>query len=299
MGRQPRAEFQNALYHVFARGNRREPIFLDDEDYQAYLNKLRELSHQSGVDVLAYCLMPNHPHLCLRTRGTPLSAFMHRLNTAHARRFNRKYNVRGHLHEGRYRSVLVEERVYLLRLVRYIHQNPTRAGLVKTLREWPYSSYGEYRAEHTWVRREPALSAFETFDAFEAFESTAPGEQDLELFSRAPRAFAFAGSEEGTRAVAERIREECKKSRLLWVPLGGTTLAPSSTLEPIAQAWLESSRCPFPLAALRGPARHEPLRSYRRALAAFLREQRFSLRSIAMLLDRQVSAITKLARQAQ
>lgn len=296
MGRQPRAEFHNALYHVFARGNRRETIFLDDDDYQAYVHRLRELSQQAGVDVLAYCLMPNHPHLCLRTRATPLSVFMHRLNTSYAKRFNRKYNLSGHLHEGRYRAVLVEERMYLLRLVRYIHQNPMRARLVKSLPEWPYSSYWEYRAPNPWVQRDAALSAFENFDAFETFEREAPSEQDVEVLSRALRTFAFAGSIEGGKEAAERVRAECTKSRLFWVPLGRTSLVPAGELEPIAATWINTSRCPFPLAELRGPARHEPLRSYRRALAVFLREQRFSLRSIAMLLNRQVAAITKLTR---
>src|SRR5919106_1813279 len=160
MGRQPRAEFRNALYHVFARGNRRERIFHDHDDYQLYIEELQKLSRDLGVDVLAYCLMPNHPHLCLRTRDTPLSRFMQRLNTFHAKRFNQKYDTSGHLYQGRYRALLIEERMYLLRLVRYIHQNPTRGGLA----------------------------------AFAAFERDTPAPEDLETFSRARRAFAFAGS---------------------------------------------------------------------------------------------------------
>ena len=73
MGRAPRAEFRGALYHVFSRGNRREKLFLDEEDYGAYLAHLRETADELGVAVIAYCLMPNHPHLCLQTDGAPLS----------------------------------------------------------------------------------------------------------------------------------------------------------------------------------------------------------------------------------
>ena len=194
MGRQPRAEFRNALYHVFARGNRRERIFHDHDDYQLYIEELQKLSRDLGVDVLAYCLMPNHPHLCLRTRDTPLSRFMQRLNTFHAKRFNQKYDTCGHLYQGRYRALLIEERMYLLRLVRYIHQNPTRAGLVASMSDWPYSSYHEYRRADSWICRGPVLSGFGSLAAFAAFERDTPAPEDLETFSRARRAFAFAGS---------------------------------------------------------------------------------------------------------
>lgn len=68
---------------MFARGNRREHIFLDDDDYPSYVERLRKTSQELGVAVIAYCLMPNHPHLCVRTDGTPLSVFMHRINLRH------------------------------------------------------------------------------------------------------------------------------------------------------------------------------------------------------------------------
>src|SRR5919106_5633941 len=291
MGRQPRAEFRNALYHVFARGNRRERIFHDHDDYQLYIEELQKLSRDLGVDVLAYCLMPNHPHLCLRTRDTPLSRFMQRLNTFHAKRFNQKYDTSGHLYQGRYRALLIEERMHLLRLVRYIHQNPTRAGLVASMSDWPYSSYHEYRRADSWICRGPVLSGFGSLAAFAAFERDTPAPEDLETFSRARRAFAFAGSERGAAEVAARIREECQKPKLLWIPLGDTSLVEPEQVEPAAREWMAARRCPFTLETLQGPARHEPLRTYRRELVAFLRRRRYSLRSIALLLNRKESAI--------
>ena len=94
MTRQIRVQLQGATYHVFSRGNRRSRVFQHPEDHEAYLEDLRTLSQQHGAKVLAFCLMPNHPHLLLRADGDLLSVLMQRLAQRHAIRYNRSHRVR-------------------------------------------------------------------------------------------------------------------------------------------------------------------------------------------------------------
>ena len=146
MGRPRRDEEVGKTHHVYCRGNRGGAVFEDEGDYAAFTEKLFELAALAMVDVVAFCLMPNHFHLCLRTRegGALLSQFMQRLNLWHARQYNWKHGVRGRLNESRYKAKVVDSEHYLLTLVRYIHQNPVRAGLVEQVAQWRYCSHGAY-----------------------------------------------------------------------------------------------------------------------------------------------------------
>src|SRR5687767_8959859 len=211
MPRAPRAQYRGALYHVFVRGNRRQKVFLDDDDYRDYVALLSKLARELDAEVLAYCLMPNHPHLCVRTQGAPLSSLMQRLNTTHAVRFNRKYKVQGHLNEGRYRALVVDADVYLLRLVRYIHRNPVRAGLVARAGDWAHSSHREYLARDSWVARHHVLRHFESPETFEEFVAQETTEEDAAVFRAADRGFRFAGSLAGIEAALSSVRSEAKK----------------------------------------------------------------------------------------
>jgi putative transposase len=294
MGRAPRLEFRGATYHVFARGNRRERIFLDDEDYDTYVRDLRKLAHQLDVGVLAYCLMPNHPHLCIQTHGAPLSAFMHRLNTRQARRFNNKYKLRGHLHEGRYRSILVENEPYLLRLVRYIHQNPIRAGLTKALGDWRYSSYPHYLARQTWIHRQPVLERLTTIADFQRFMAEPVSPEDAEVFRSAGRGFRAAGTP-AIFEIASAAVEQSPKPRALWLPLGQARLLSEDNIELEASAWLNENQPSVSISGLQSSMLCEPFRSTRRQLVSYLRSRHYSLRSIGLLLARDTSSISRLA----
>jgi REP element-mobilizing transposase RayT len=127
MARPPRLEFPGAVYHVVARGNERRAIFRDDEDREKYLERLAHYREKFSFRVLAYCLMPNHVHLALRSSPFPLSRFMAGLQSSYTQWFNRKHGRVGHLFQGRYKAFLVQEDRYLLALVRYIHENPKRS----------------------------------------------------------------------------------------------------------------------------------------------------------------------------
>lgn len=133
MPRQRRLDIPGVIHHVMARGIERRRIFLDEEDRDAFLERLSRCLEITKCRCYAWVLMSNHFHLLIRTGGTSLSDLLRRLLTGYAVYFNRKYRRSGHLFQNRYMSILCEEESYFMELVRYIHLNPVRAKLVKTL----------------------------------------------------------------------------------------------------------------------------------------------------------------------
>lgn len=143
------------------RGRRREDIFLGREDCQRFMEFLQEASTMWNVHIAAFCLMPNHYHLLVQTPDAHLSRFMRHVDGVYTQRFNRLHRCDGSLFRGRYKSILVEADTYLLDLVRYIHHDPLRAGLVSRLDRYPWSSHRAYlsrSARWAWLYRVPVLS---------------------------------------------------------------------------------------------------------------------------------------------
>lgn len=161
MPRPPRIFHEGAIYHVFARGNRREPIFYEPGHYRRFLRILHRVWEDSDFSVLAYCLMPNHFHLAMRAGTQPLGKPMQRLLSTYARTLNRETARLGHVFERRYHALAVVRPNYLQALVRYIHLNPVRAGLSADPRHYPWSSHGAYLAGGpTWLDTATVLAAF-------------------------------------------------------------------------------------------------------------------------------------------
>jgi putative transposase len=144
MARRPRLLAPGVLYHVIVRGNHRQKTFLNEGDYQAYLERLGRYRTRLGVTVYAYCLMPNHVHLLVETGSQPLSRFMQGLQQSYTQYFNRKHRKVGHLFQGRYQAIVCDKDEYLLSLVRYIHLNPIRAKMVRKLEDYRYSGHRNY-----------------------------------------------------------------------------------------------------------------------------------------------------------
>jgi putative transposase len=130
-------------YHVTAKGNRGEAIFSDDHDRRRFLGILADSATRHRWRCGAYCLMSNHFHVLVETPAAEqdLAAGMHRLNGLYAQWFNSRHDLRGHLFQDRFHSVLVEGEGHLLEVVRYIFLNPVRANACKTPRAWIWSSY--------------------------------------------------------------------------------------------------------------------------------------------------------------
>jgi putative transposase len=135
MPRQPRLDTPGALHHVMARGIEGTDIFLSDEDRTDFLDTLASQCKAESLKVYAWALIPNHLHLLVRTGNRPIFASMRKILTGYVVRFNRRHQRRGHLFQNRYKSILCEKDPYLLELARYIHLNPVRAGIVKTMKE--------------------------------------------------------------------------------------------------------------------------------------------------------------------
>jgi len=144
MPRPLRIEYENAYYHVINRGRGRQRIFHDDDYFRAFLSALEEAHQRFGLQVLCYCLMPNHYHLLVKTPNANLGRCMRHINGVYTQRYNRRRKTDGPLFRGRYKAILVEEDSYQLQLSRYIHRNPLEAELVHQLEEYPWSSYPYY-----------------------------------------------------------------------------------------------------------------------------------------------------------
>lgn len=142
MARTPRRTAAGLVYHVTARGNRHQPIVLDDTDRHAFRALLAEVVARCTWRILAWCLLDNHFHLVVETPDDTLSAGMHRLCGEHARRFNRRHGLTGHLFQGRFHSDVVDSDEYMLAAVRYVALNPVTAKICRTPRDWPWSSHG-------------------------------------------------------------------------------------------------------------------------------------------------------------
>ena len=133
MPRTSRIDAPGALHHIIFRGLERRRIFRDDEDRDNFLDRLGGVLQEKGTTCYAWALIPNHGHLLLKTGNTPASKVMQRVLTGHAIYFNRRHHRHGKLFQNRYKSILCQEDTYLLELIRYIHLNPIRAGIVDDL----------------------------------------------------------------------------------------------------------------------------------------------------------------------
>lgn len=141
MARPLRVEYPGAYYHVINRGNAGENIFLSDRDREKFLEYLAVATQRFSIIIHTYCLMTNHFHLLVETPEPNLSRAIQWLNVSYATYFNRKRSRKGHLFQGRFKSILVDEDEYLVQLSRYIHLNPVRANMADGPAKYPWSSY--------------------------------------------------------------------------------------------------------------------------------------------------------------
>ena len=144
MPRIARGETVGGIYHVINRGNMRMQVFEDEEDYDYFLDLLKTAKKKFGVEIHAYCLMPNHFHLLLVPKEEKsLSRFMQWVMTSHVRYYHKKHKSSGHVWQGRFKSFIVEQESYYITLIRYIEANAKRAKLVKKAEAWLYGSLSE------------------------------------------------------------------------------------------------------------------------------------------------------------
>jgi len=145
------------------RGASRQAIYLIDDDYEMFIEAVKESSKFFGIRIIAYALMPNHYHLLIQTPKANLSRAMRYLNGVYTQRFNRLHKKDGPLFRGRYKAILIQEDEYLTHLIRYIHLNPIQANLIEDLMKYPWTSHKQYLKgsdQAPWLRVRLGLAFF-------------------------------------------------------------------------------------------------------------------------------------------
>lgn len=165
MGTKARIWFEGASYHVTARGNHKDNIFRESEDFQVYLSLIEQSLeyYKDMYNIICYCLMSNHVHILVKANDSHIGRFIGRINAMYAKWFNDKYKYVGHLFQDRYYAELIENDMQLLTASRYIHLNPVRARIVKNPQEYQWSSYTMVLGQKKNIAVEPEyiLSYFE------------------------------------------------------------------------------------------------------------------------------------------
>ena len=220
MTRPLRIELPDAIYHVTSRGNRRDPIFVDDEDRQRFLTTLGETLDRFQASVVAYCLMDNHYHLVLHTQHPNLSALMRRFNGMVTQRYNRRHDKVGHLFQGRFKAILVDQDAYLLTLCRYVERNPVRAGMVAQPKDWPWSSYGAHAGSalapqwlasarlYAYLLGHPPQNLADSRRASMLYQQIAAGDDQPEIWRNGLRQQIFLGDENFARRMQSKIDDQ-------------------------------------------------------------------------------------------
>jgi putative transposase len=165
MPRLARLDSPGVLHHVMGRGIDKTNIFITDEDREDFISRLAELAGKQAMKIYAWALLPNHFHLLCKTHNRPLASNMRKLLTGYVVNFNKRHKRRGHLFQNRYKSIVCQEDNYLRELVRYIHLNLLRAGLVKDLNELNQSLWSGHstligKIKREWQDKEYVLSYF-------------------------------------------------------------------------------------------------------------------------------------------
>jgi len=174
MPRTTREKSKSGIYHIILRGVNKQIIFEDEEDAERFIQTLADYKEKSGYKIYGYCLMGNHVHLLIKEEKEELGIVLRRIGASFVYWYNWKYDRTGHLFQDRYKSEVVEDNNYLLTVIRYIHQNPLKAGLAKEILEYKWSSYSEYLGKNRIIDcdfvldifnkdREKAISMFTEF----------------------------------------------------------------------------------------------------------------------------------------
>ena len=213
MARQRRIEYKGAIYHILSRGNQRQEIFKTDKDREQFLELLGIASIRFKLEIYAYVLMGNHYHILLKTKNANLSKAMQWIGSTYTRRYNIKYKQSGHLFQSRFKSILVENETYLLRLSYYIHRNPLRARLIRRLADYRWSSYQAYAYKKTktpfWLNTDFVLSKLEVQDKHRYYRTKSQNYADE---TRKIREEVKFGLLYGSEQFANKLKAKYKKS---------------------------------------------------------------------------------------
>ena len=183
MARAKRIQFPGATYHVMSRGNRKNPIYSDNRDRRAFLDIVGDAAVRYTVECPGYSLQGTHYHIVLHTPRGNIALFMKLVNGSFAQYINRRYKLRGHLYEGRYKAIVIDDTTYLRAALAYVARNPIEAGLVAEPEQWEWSSYAAAQGlrapepflTESWIQRAfPAATLTESRQMFEQLVKRLP-----------------------------------------------------------------------------------------------------------------------------
>ncbi len=211
MARPLRVEYPGAFYHISSRGNSRQDIFKTKKDYIIFLDILKDNIERYNWRCYAYCLMSNHYHLLIKTLDPNLAQGMRQLNGVYTQKFNYSHKTVGHVFQGRYKAILVDEEKYFYELVRYIVLNPIRAKMVKSPENYPWSSHREVITdnEDSVCEKDDVLKRFDGLEEYKKFINL--GTVDDDIWEDLKGGFVL-GSISFAEKIRELIGEESKKS---------------------------------------------------------------------------------------
>jgi len=215
MPRKKRVWQQEMCHHIMFRGVDGKALFFDDQDRIRFLLFLQEAAELHALKIHAFCLMTNHIHLILEPLKGSLSTGVHRFAGRYAQYYNARHQRRGYVYQGRFRSIIVENGLYIKRLIRYIHLNPLEAGLVKTPDDYRWSSHQAYfgHAFFTWLETKRVLAYFgatinEALTELDAFvRKKIEADEDSDGIRRALRVGAY-GSDEFIRIYVPDLEKD-------------------------------------------------------------------------------------------
>jgi REP element-mobilizing transposase RayT len=288
MARKPRIHVPGGLYHVILRGNAGQSIFFAEADIPHLEALLAEGIRRFGHRVHAYCWMPNHIHLLIQVSRIGLPAIVQNLAFRYTRWVNQRQRRRGHLFQGRYQAILVDADRYLLALIRYIHLNPVRAGLVSTPGDYPHSSHRAYLGDHSipwlhtaWVLGQVAATISEARRRYRRLIAAGLSEGHRPELYRGTRDTRILGDDHFIESVERQARQAVSRR----IPIEQFVKRVSAVLR------LDPD-------ALRSPSRERGL-ARARALMAYLviEHGAGTLTALGTLLHRDVATLSNGARR--
>ena len=221
MSRPLRIEYPDAWYHVMSRARKGQEVFPSKEDYFTFIELLRDTSEMFNMKVAAYCLLNTHYHLLVQTPDANLSRCMRHINGVYTQRYNARNGCDGTLFRGRYKSILIDEDTYLLEVVRYIHRNPLRAGIVEKISSYPWSSHKGYISKvqkWEWLHKHFILNMFSREESLQmaTYRKFVAREESLEIIKHYSRKNlpAILGSEKFIEMVKNLFTKKKKEKEI-------------------------------------------------------------------------------------
>ena len=200
MPRASRKKSESGIYHIMLRGINQQVIFEQAEDYEKFIETLTKYKAISGYKVFGYCLMSNHIHLVIKEEKESVEQIIKRIAGSYVYWYNWKYYRKGHLFQDRFRSEPVDDEKYLMTVIRYIHRNPVKAGIVEKVDQYEYSSYTEYTEDEIGLVDKSFIYEHISKEGFIGYNNETTDDKCMDIED-----YVFRISDEDARDIIKKI----------------------------------------------------------------------------------------------